>query len=91
MEKVFACVLSLSLSGAVTGIGLLLVHPLTKKCLSKKWNYYIWLLVVARLLIPFHFEAGFPGLPNIHAPASTHNTMAVPVCHCFESCCRTLP
>ena len=56
MEKVFACVLSLSLSGAVTGIGLLLVHPLTKKCLSKKWNYYIWLLVAVRLMIPVHIE-----------------------------------
>lgn len=74
--QLFSVVLSLSLSGALTGILIAVVRPLTGRYFSKKWNYYIWLLVVARLLIPFHFEAGFPGLPNIHAPASTHNTMA---------------
>ena len=72
--QLFSVVLSLSLSGALTGILIAVVRPLTGRYFSKKWNYYIWLLVVARLLIPFHFEAGFPGLPNIHAPASTHNT-----------------
>ena len=59
MKQLFLCVLSLSLSGALTGILLLLVHPITKKYFSKKWNYYIWLLVIARLLIPVQLETGF--------------------------------
>ena len=60
MRQLFMCVLSLSLSGALTGLVLLLIRPLTGKYFSKKWNYYIWLLLIIRLLLPVHFE--MPGL-----------------------------
>lgn len=56
MERIFWCALSLSLSGALTGAVLLLLHPLTKRWFSMRWNYYIWLLVIARLMLPVHFE-----------------------------------
>lgn len=56
MRQLFLCILSLSLSGAFTGLVLLLIRPLTGKFFSKKWNYYIWLLLVVRLLIPVYFE-----------------------------------
>ncbi len=69
----FLTVLSLSLSGALIGIGIAAIRPLTGRCFSKKWNYYIWLLVVARLLIPFRLETNFPGLPDLHANVSTKN------------------
>ena len=57
MERIFLCVLSLSLSGALAGTILLLIHPLTKKWFSRRWNYYIWLLLIARLVLPLHFGA----------------------------------
>lgn len=56
MKHIFLCILSLSLSGTLTGLLLLLIHPFTKKSFSKKWNYYIWLLVIASLLLPVHFS-----------------------------------
>lgn len=56
MEHIFLCIVSLSLSGTLTGLLLLLIHPLTKKYFSKRWNYYIWLLVIASLLLPVHFS-----------------------------------
>lgn len=56
MRQLFIIVLSLSLSGTLVGLLISILHPLTEKYFSKKWNYYIWLLVVARLLVPFHFE-----------------------------------
>ena len=36
---------------------LLLLKPLLKEKLSKSWQYYIWLLVILRLLMPFSMEA----------------------------------
>lgn len=74
----FLTVLSLSLSGALTGILIAAIRPLTGKYFSKKWNYYIWLLVVVRLMIPFHFESVFPGLPHFHAQVSQNNDIAQP-------------
>lgn len=56
MRQIILCVLSLSLSGALTGLILLLIRPFTKKAFSKRWNYYVWLLVVLRLLLPVHFD-----------------------------------
>lgn len=59
LKQMFLCVLSLSLSGALTGLLILIIRPVTKRFLSKSWNYYIWLLVVARLMIPVYVEMDF--------------------------------
>ena len=60
MRQIFLGMLSLSFSGALTGLVLLLLHPFTKRIFSKKWNYYIWLLVAARILIPVYVASPFP-------------------------------
>lgn len=59
MEKLFLNIVSLSLSGAVIGGILILLHPLTRKYFSKTWNYYIWLILAFRLLIPAGFGVSF--------------------------------
>lgn len=56
MNEALKVVLSLSLSGALLTLLLLLLRPLFKERLSKRWQYYIWLVVVARLLFPFALE-----------------------------------
>ena len=45
--------LSLSVAGAILVLILLLLKPVYKNRLSHKWQYYVWLIVIARLLIPF--------------------------------------
>lgn len=55
MEKLFLNIVSLSLTGAVIGGILMLLHPLTRKYFSKKWNYYIWLILALRLMFPTGF------------------------------------
>ena len=53
MNETLKVVLSLSLSGSLLISLLFLLRPLFKEQLSKRWQYYIWLVVVARLLFPF--------------------------------------
>jgi beta-lactamase regulating signal transducer with metallopeptidase domain len=48
---------SLSLAGSVFIAVLLLLRPLYKNRLSKKWQYYVWLVVILRLMLPFSFDA----------------------------------
>lgn len=57
--KLFLLILSLSLSGTLIGLLILALRPLTRNYFSAKWNYYIWLLVIIRLLLPFHFDTNF--------------------------------
>lgn len=61
MGRIFMCVLSLSLSGALTVLLILLVRSLSRRLFSRRWNYYIWLLVIARLLVPVHIDIGYSG------------------------------
>lgn len=75
MRQLFLVVLSLSLSGALIGIIIAVIHPLTGKYFSKKWNYYIWLLVIVRLLLPFHFESNLLKPLNFHAGFSLYKDM----------------
>lgn len=52
MNRFFMGVLSLSLSGTLTAIAIMCIHPVTKRFFSKKWNYRIWSLVAIRLMLP---------------------------------------
>lgn len=45
--------ISLSLSGTVLILLLALLRPLLRRRISWRWQYYIWLLVIVRLLLPF--------------------------------------
>lgn len=53
MNEILKVVLSLSLSGTLLILLLFLLRSLFKERLSRRWQYYIWLVVVARLLFPF--------------------------------------
>lgn len=53
MSVVMKIVLSLSLSGSVLILVLFFCKPLFKEKFSRQWQYYIWLVVIARLMLPF--------------------------------------
>ena len=61
MNELMKLILSLSLSGTALIILLLLFRPLYRKQLSKKWQYYIWLVVIWRLLLPITPQTSLTG------------------------------
>lgn len=61
MNNLFITFLSLSISGTLLIIVLLLFKPLYKNKLSKKWQYYIWIIVIVRLILPFAPETSLVG------------------------------
>ena len=61
MSEILRVALSLSLSGALLIIIIAVCCRLLGERLSKRWQYYIWLVVVLRLLIPFTPEPGVIG------------------------------
>lgn len=61
MNEVFKIVLSLSLSGSLLILILFLCRPLIRNRFSRRWQYYIWLVVLARLLLPFTPETSLTG------------------------------
>ncbi|MCI8623915.1 MAG: M56 family metallopeptidase [Provencibacterium sp.] len=61
MNSVLKVVLSLSLSGSLLMLPLLLCKPLFRSRVSKRWQYAVWLAVIARLLLPFTLESSLVG------------------------------
>lgn len=61
MNEVLKIILSLSLSGTLIIFILLLFRLFLKERLSKSWQYYIWLAVIIRLLLPLTSEINFVG------------------------------
>lgn len=57
MNEAVKLLLSLSLSGTILAVVLFALKPLVKHRLSKMIQYYIWLVVLIRLLLPISFEA----------------------------------
>ena len=61
MNLIFKTVLSMSLSGALLILLLFFGGMILKNRLSRQWQYYIWFVVLLRLLIPFGQEASLMG------------------------------
>ncbi len=53
MNEFIKILLSLSVSGALLLLLILGLKPLYKNKFSKRWQYYIWIVVVLRFLLPF--------------------------------------
>jgi len=56
MSEIVKLLLSLSLSGSILAVLVFAVKPFIKHKLSKSIQYYIWIVVLLRLTIPFSFE-----------------------------------
>lgn len=56
MNETIKLLLSLSLSGSILAVLILAVKPFIKHKLSKSIQYYIWIVVLLRFIIPFSFE-----------------------------------
>lgn len=53
MSVFFKSILSLSLSGTLLIIPMFLCKPLLRDRISKRWQYYMWMIIIVRLLVPF--------------------------------------
>lgn len=56
MNGILALFLSMSFSGSLLILGLLFGKPLYQNRTGRRWQYYVWLIVIARLLLPFSPE-----------------------------------
>jgi len=56
MNETVKLLLSLSLSGSILAMLIFTLKPFTKHKLSKSIQYYIWIVVLLRLILPFSFE-----------------------------------
>lgn len=61
MNEVFKIFLSMSFSGALLILALLFGKRLWKDKIGRQWQYYIWLMVILRLLLPFGPETSLMG------------------------------
>lgn len=61
MNAVLKIFLSMSFSGGLLILTLLLGKRFLKDKISRQWQYYIWLLVILRLLLPFGPETSLMG------------------------------
>ncbi len=61
MNEILKVFLSMSFSGALLILALLLGGRLLKNKISRQWQYYIWLIVILRLVLPFGTETSLMG------------------------------
>ncbi|NLV50486.1 MAG: hypothetical protein GXY20_07325 [Clostridiales bacterium] len=73
MNRFFVTFISLSVSGTLLVAILFILKPIIKDRLSKTWQYYIWLVVIVRLLLPFSIEINV--MNELFAGADTLNVI----------------
>ncbi|MCL2815001.1 MAG: hypothetical protein FWD23_10420, partial [Oscillospiraceae bacterium] len=67
MNDIFISVLLTSAAASLVGVLLLVFKPLYRGKLTKAWQYYIWLIVLARLLVPYSPAIKMP-MPEAKPP-----------------------
>lgn len=77
MNAVLKIFLSMSFSGGLLILALLLGKHFLKDKISRQWQYYIWLVVVLRLLLPFGPEVSLLG--KTYQAADQAITQAAPL------------
>lgn len=73
MNKVLSTLLSASISGTLLSVLLLLLKPLIRNRVSKAFSYYIWILVLLRLVLPFGYTIDLSGIPQFFANADAQS------------------
>jgi beta-lactamase regulating signal transducer with metallopeptidase domain len=57
MNEIVKVVLSLSMSGSILAMIILATKPFISRKLSKSIQYYLWMIILLRLTLPFSFES----------------------------------
>lgn len=78
MTAVVRTAASLSLSGALVIGVILLLRSLVRGRVSARWQYYVWLVALARLLLPFAPEGSLMGTLFQETPAPPAVVEALP-------------
>lgn len=73
MNEIFKLFLSLSVSGSIIALILFILKPILKDRFSKTWHYYIWFIVIARLILPFTIHNGLVEALFTHAENYLNN------------------
>lgn len=72
LEKIFVSIVITSIIGTLLAVVLWLVKPIARKAFSASWNYYIWVCVLAVMIIPLRIT-----LPEKKIEIPVETTVAV--------------
>ena len=76
MRNLFLTFIEISVSASIVILLLLILAPLLNRQYAAKWNYYIWIMLALRLLIPFRLDLSFPKV-EIAIPEQVTTPVAV--------------
>ncbi len=68
ISQLFSMVFYASLSGSIVAIIILLLKLIFGKKLSARWHYYIWFILIIRLLLPYSFSSPYSLFNIINMP-----------------------
>lgn len=56
MQDIFKAILVTSFIGTALTLVLTLIKPITKKCFTSSWHYYMWLIVLVAMILPIRIS-----------------------------------
>ncbi|MDR1615606.1 MAG: DUF4825 domain-containing protein, partial [Syntrophomonadaceae bacterium] len=75
--EAFRALITMSIAGSAVAIILFILKPILKNRLPKTAQYYLWLIVLTAMLVPFSKIVTFPPNAPVNAPVSSFVAMTV--------------
>ncbi len=78
LMQIFKNILIMSAAGSLLAIFIMCIRPVTVRLFSAKWHYYIWLTVLAVMILPVNIladvSANMPDMPAVYTAADDSHT-----------------
>lgn len=86
LMQIFKNILIMSAAGSLLAIFIMCIRPVTVRLFSAKWHYYIWLTVLAVMILPVNIladvSANMPDMSAVYTAADdSHNRMNLQTGH----------
>ena len=77
LSTLFNRVLNLSLAGSVIVILIMMAKMIFKEKFSPRWHYWIWVILIVKLMMPIDIESSFSKMPNIDLKEEVSLSMTI--------------
>ena len=77
LEKLFEQILFLSIMGSIIAIAILVLKGIFKNKLSAKFHYYIWLLLLFKLLVPMNYQSQLNPINYFNIQSEKYNISSI--------------
>ena len=77
LAKLFEQIILLSIMGSILAAAILFIKVIFRQKLTAKFHYYIWFLLILKLIVPLNFQSQLSPFNFIHSEIKKYDISSI--------------